>query len=267
VLRGLGLAEALGAEDGGDVCRALTDRGRDPATGVIAFGQLVEATAELAAEVGATLAAGLRPLVVGGDCSLLAGTLAGVRRAGLDIGLWFVDGHADYLDGASSPTGEAADMDLAHVTGQAPDRLSRVWGGGPLVAPERVALVGHRPATAGPDVADELARVPPHISRYPAPEVVAAGAEPLGEELVDRHGRAWLHLDLDVLDGEAFPAVSYPQPGGLGFDQLEALAAPLARAPGLAGISVADYNPGRDPGGRLGRRVVEMLGRLLRSSA
>jgi arginase len=28
------------------------------------------------------------------------------------VGLWFVDGHADYLDGSSSPTGEAADMEL-----------------------------------------------------------------------------------------------------------------------------------------------------------
>lgn len=33
------------------------------------------------------------------------------------VGLWFVDGHADFLDGWSSPTGEAADMELAILTG------------------------------------------------------------------------------------------------------------------------------------------------------
>jgi arginase family enzyme len=27
----------------------------------------------------------------------------------------------------------------------------------------------------------------------------------------------WLHLDLDVLSSEAFAAVDYPQPGGLGW--------------------------------------------------
>ena len=34
--------------------------------------------------------------------------------------MWFVDGHADYLDGATSETGEAADMELAMLTGTEP---------------------------------------------------------------------------------------------------------------------------------------------------
>jgi arginase len=74
---------------------------------------------------------------------------------------------------------------------------------------------------------------------------------------------AWLHIDLDALDAAVFPAVSYPQPLGLDWDSLRALANPLAAADTLVGISVADLDPDRDPGGEHAARVVGLLGELL----
>ena len=59
-----------------------------------------------------------RPLVLGGDFTLLLGVFQALPRGS---GLWFIDGHADFLDGKSSPTGEAADMDLAILTGDNAD--------------------------------------------------------------------------------------------------------------------------------------------------
>ena len=73
---------------------------------------------------------------------------------------------------------------------------------------------------------------------------------------------AWLHLDLDVLDECVLPAVSYPQPLGLDWDELVALARPLVAAPGLLGVSVADFNPDLDVGGVHAGRVVEALAGL-----
>jgi arginase len=70
---------------------------------------------------------------------------------------------------------------------------------------------------------------------------------------------AWLHLDLDVLDETALPAVSYAQPAGLDWDELLALARPLAAAPNLIGLSVADFNPDRDPDGVHAARIVDAL--------
>jgi arginase len=42
------------------------------------------------------------------------------------------------------------------------------------------------------------------------------------------------------------------------------LARPLAAAPNLAGVSVADFNPDRDPDGAHAARVVEALHRTFR---
>jgi arginase len=206
------------------------------------------------------LGAGERPLVLGGDCTLLVGVF-GALPAG--SGLWFVDGHADFLDGESSPTGEAADMDLAILTGHGPSGL--LDPDAPLLDPAAAVLLGHRPSELDPDVARENARLDPAIHALTAPEVRDRGIERVGDDaaarLADR--RAWLHLDLDVLDETALPAVSYPQPLGLDWDELLALARPLVAAPGLIGISVADFNPDLDPDRAYASRIVELLAVLL----
>ena len=76
---------------------------------------------------------------------------------------------------------------------------------------------------------------------------------------------AWLHLDLDVLDAEVLPAVSYPQALGLDWDELIALVRPLVGAPNLLGVSVADFNPDGDADGAYAAGVVDALVSLLRS--
>ena len=218
------------------------------------------AAADIAARVGNVLSAGEVPLVVGGDCTLLLG-IFGALPAG--SGLWFVDGHADFYDGESSPTGEAADMDLAVLTGHGPAGL--LLDDRRLLDPAATVLLGHRPSDLNADVAFENARLDPAIHALTAPELRERGAERVGNEAAARlAGRpAWLHLDLDVLDETALPAVSYPQPLGLDWDELEALARPLAAAPSLIGVSVADFNPDRDRDGVHAARVVELLDALL----
>jgi len=266
-LRAAGLPAVFGAADAGDVAPPLRDPVRDPETGVIAFADLRVSSQALREAVAATLRQGGRPLVLGGDCTLLLGTMAGVRDAVGRVGLWFVDGHADYFDGSSSPTGEAADMELAMLTGHGPPGLVDLGGQVPLVEPDDVVILGHRPASLHGDVALELGRVPAPIARMAAEEVAAAGAGEVGNRwaraLADR-GPAWLHLDLDALDEAALPAVSYPQPRGLDWDTFVALARPLLASAALVGASVADFNPDLDEDGAHARRVVDALAGALR---
>jgi arginase len=256
VLRAAGLAGRLGLADGGDVTGRLTDSARDRASGVIAYGQLVEASGALRDAVAALAG---RAFVLGGDCSLLPGALAGARPGDL----WMIDGHPDALDGATSPTGEAADMGLAVVTGRGAPELTGLAGAPPIVAPARVALVGHRPASLGADVAAELALVPEAVRQVLAPEVRRRGGDAVAAELLDRSAErsAWLHLDLDALDERALPAVSYPQPDGLGWDDLHALLGPLLAAPNLIGVSLADLDAAHPDAAEHAERIVAALAR------
>ena len=262
-LRAAGLLERLGARDAGEIDARIRDPRREVGTGVVGATEVRRASKAVGSGVRDLLEAGERPLVLGGDCTLLLGVFSAMPDRS---GLWFVDGHADFLDGKSSPTGEAADMDLAILTGHGPPGL--LERDDPMLEPAAVVLLGHRPAESHPDVARENARLDPAIHALTAPAVREHGPDRVGNEAAARLvGRpAWLHLDLDVLDESVLPAVSYPQPLGLDWDEFVALARPLAAAPNLVGVSVADFNPDRDPGGIHAARIVEALVLLLQGS-
>ena len=263
-LRAAGLAGRVPV-DLGDAATRITGTARDETTGIRALADTVAAAQALSGALEAGLRAhpGRRPLVLGGDCSLLLGVFAQAARG---AGLWFVDGHPDYLDGPSSDTGETADLDLALLTGDGPPPLTTLGGAAPMVAPRHVALIGHRSAGLDPASAAELARLPAGLFTVDAPAVLAdpPGA---GRRAAAWAGRLdipmWLHVDVDVLDPAALPAVTYPQPGGPDFDQLAAVLAPLAASPRLAGVSIADFRPDLDPDGRHAARLVALVDRVL----
>lgn len=266
-LRSAGLARLVDM-DLGDATIEIRSRTRDVRTGILALEETGRSARALTDELTGALeaTAGRRPLVIGGDCSILLGILPAMHRARGPIGLWFVDGHPDYQEARASDSGETADMDLALVTGDGPAELVDLAGPEPMVDAAAAVLIGHR--TTGLDGAAqaELDRVPPALARIDADAVRAdpcAAGTRAARLLADAGAGAWLHVDLDVLDPEALPAVTYPQPGGPDWEQLAELLMPLAYSPRLLGVSVADFRPDLDPGGHLATRVVELLDAVL----
>lgn len=266
-LRAAGLTRLVDV-DAGDAATTITGTGRDAATGVRALPATLRAADALSVGLAEAMSRlpGHRPLVVGGDCSILLGIIPAMRARG-PVGLWFLDGHPDFADGTTSATGETADMELAVLTGAGAAPLVALGGPGPLVPADRVVLLGHRTVGLDAPSAAETARLPPELRRIDAVALVAdpgAAARRAEAWLTgDDDGPVWLHVDLDVLDPGALPAVTYPQPGGPGWTELAAVLHPLARSPRLAGISVADFRPDLDPGGALADRVVALLAEVL----
>jgi arginase len=144
-LRTAGLSDLV-SPDLGDIGIAFDSTHRDERTGVLALPQTVRAAHVLADELTDAMHAlpGRRPLVVGGDCSILFGIFPALRRSIGPVGLWFLDGHPDYLDGSGSETGETADMDLAVLTGHGATPLVTLAGAPPMLALRDTVLIGHR---------------------------------------------------------------------------------------------------------------------------
>ncbi|SDT71050.1 arginase family protein [Jiangella sp. DSM 45060] len=261
-LRAAGLTSLVEA-DLGDADTVIAGAVRDPETGVLALPSTIAAARALTASLTAALRGrpGSRPLVVGGDCSLLLGVVPALRPDGL----WFLDGHPDYLDGAASDTGETADMELAILTGSGAPSLIALGETVPMLDPSAVVLLGHRTEDLDPASAAEVARLPDAMHRIAAPELLAdpAAAGHAARDLLGGAG-IWLHIDLDVLDPSALPAVSYPQPGGPSSAQLADALAPLAASPRLLGISVADFRADLDPSGEYAKRIVKLLHGIVR---
>jgi arginase len=202
------------------------------------------------------LGEGRLPLVLGGDCSILIGCLLALRRLGR-YGLFFVDGHSDFYLPEQSETGEAADCDLALVSGRGPDVLTDIGGMKPLVRDEDTVVFGYRDAEeaasfGSQDVKDtrmgvfDLGRVR-DVGVEEAPETAVRGL--LRDELVG----FWVHLDADVLDDGIMPAVDYRMPGGLSFEDLSRLLRTLFGTGRAVGMSVTIFNPTLDGDGRIAR--------------
>ncbi|HEX8752329.1 MAG TPA: arginase family protein, partial [Solirubrobacterales bacterium] len=241
---------------------------RDPATGILASADVLETTRTIRAAVAERLAAGERLFLAGGCCAELPGALAGARDAlGFGFGLVHLDGHADLYDGASSTTGEAADMPVAVALGLGPAAWVEAADGA-SVSPRHTLLVGYRDREES--IADGMRQpesLPEPPVLLPVEAVRERGAAALGAELAERlplSGLFWLHFDVDVLDQAVFPATDYLLPGGLEWEEAHALLAPLLGSPALIGASLGCYNPDKDPDLACGRALVEALSAVAR---
>jgi arginase len=266
-LRAMGLADAIGASDAGDLPVRLTGRARDPETGIVGWPSVRDVTEAVRLQVREVTAGDRIPFMVGGCCTLLPGALAGAKDTLGQIGLAYLDGHLDTYDGQTSPTGEPADMPVSVIAGNGPAAWSQHVGA-PLVGPGQLLMLGPRDraeaATLGA-VLPEDCGLDPELSPTQLRECgVGAAAHAAATSLQERVGQFWLHLDVDVLSEEVFPATDYLMPGGLDLAELRDLLEPLVTSPGLAGLSLGCYNPSKDLDGSGAQAIVTLLGHLLR---
>nr|WP_283815352.1 arginase family protein [Bradyrhizobium liaoningense] len=142
-LLNLGLAERIGARRAGRLVVPPKNPVPDPGTGTLNAAAIAAWSPKLADAVEAVLDAGEFPVVLGGDCTIVLGSMLALRRRGR-YGLCFIDGHADFFQPEAEPNGEGASMDLAFVTGFGPSLLADIEGRGPLVRPEDVVAFAYR---------------------------------------------------------------------------------------------------------------------------
>ena len=168
---------------------------------------------------------GERLIVVGGDSGVAVPAIA--HAAADDVAVVWFSARGALHTPETSPSGAYAGMALRAVLGEAPEGLAAEG-----IAPERVVLVGARDL----DIAEEIYATDSGIrsarQREVADAVAATGA-----------ARAYIHVDLDVLDPAHIEGVSSPQPFGLDpAELLEEIAAIRERLP-LAGASLAGFAP------------------------
>ena len=213
----------------------------------------LKARAEVAIKSGAFV------LVLGGDCVQSIGLLTGARRYYKHINLLWFDRDADLNTPATTPSGRIDGMVVAHIIGKGAPELVRFWGEPPLVREPDVTLFGV--ARLDPPEQEFLSKSP--LRHVAAADIQAKGpAASAADALAHLHADARefvLHLDLDVIAAEEFPAVPLPGSGGLSFEDVRAALKEFLRHKNLLGLDVAQYNPDKDPDGSGAKKVVDLL--------
>ncbi len=268
-LRGAGLARAFVGHqviDSGDLDLPPPVPERGVESGLINEPALVAMTEDLSTRVVASVNRGRFPVVFGGDCSSLLGTIPGLRGNGARVGLLFVDGHEDTMPLDVSEDGEAANAEIGLLLGIT-GRLLRGPLGRRLPALEEPAL-----AMLGPR--DQRWRRQFNVGSLKdrgvwlrsvgevASDPAGAGRAAVGQ-LRLHADRWWLHVDLDVLDPVCFAAQGLPgvadDPGGLSWEQLTEVLVAAVGAGGCTGWSLAIYDPEQDANGKDARRIIDLV--------
>ena len=264
VLLEAGLADGLPARRAG--CRPASGYSSvpDPQTKVMNPQPLRDYSISLADDVETMLGNGEFPVVLGGDCSLLLGSMLALRRRGR-YGVLYVDGDADFYQPEVNPLGGAASAsDLAFATGRGPDIVCDLEGRRPLVRDDDVVVLACR------DAADRKRRgcqpLPPGMLILDRDHVRQVGAEDAAHQAVaflTRPGGPaegfWIHLDADVFDETIMQSVDDPRPDGLTWDDGIAILRTAIASSKAAGLQVAIYNPDIDRDGSNGRGLAAAI--------
>jgi arginase len=162
------------------------------------------------------------PVVLGGDCTIVLGSMLALRRRGR-YGLLFIDGHADFFQPEAEPNGEGASMDLAFVTGYGPSLLTNLEGRHPLVLPEDTVAFAYRDHEDQAEFGSQP--LPRELQTYDLAAIRRMGVENAARAAVVHLTRSeldgfFIHLDADCLDDTLMAAVDFRVPGGLSWDEL-----------------------------------------------
>lgn len=264
-----GFAERIGARRAVRMEVPEKTSQRDPQTLTLNAAELVQWSPNLADAVQALRASGEFPIVLGGDCTIVLGSMLVLRRQGR-YGLLFVDGNADFFQPEAEPNGEGASMDLAFVTGYGPPPITNLEGLRPIVRAEDTVAFGYRDhedqASAGSQP------LPPELLAIDLPKVREVGIEEAARRAVRHLEREelegfFIHLDADVLDDAVMPAVDFRIPDGLSPAELGTVLRTALGSSKAVGLEVAIYNPLLDRDGAAGRVLVEVLVEALSAHA
>jgi arginase len=185
---------------------------------------------EAGGQVDDALSGGNAPVLLGAECSIALTTLPAVARNRPDAKVLWLDAHGDFNTPETSPSGYLGGMALAGACG--------VWDAGlsGTIEPDRVILAGIRDLDAAERGLLEDSRV----------TVIGASLETLvfTQNALDR-APVYVHLDLDVIDPEEFPA-QFPAPGGLASDKLYDLLEAVAGECEVIGVEVTAFEAPED---------------------
>jgi arginase len=235
-------------------------------------GRIVEIVQDTAGRVRQSLAAGEVPLVLGGDCTVGIGTVAGHMSADERVGLLYFDTHADLNVPDSVREGALDWMGMAHMLAEpgAVTELVNVGSRVPLLESDQVLLFAWGPEQA---TAFEREAIKRHgIAVIPVDEVAAdpEGAAVRARELMEhRCDRLVVHFDVDVIDFTDLPlSENCGRNEGLAYQCATRALDALLASPSFGGLTITELNPDHTEHGiqsiePLATALAESLARLL----
>jgi arginase len=225
---------------------------------------VVQACRDVAEATGQAIAAGRVPVLLGGDCSITAGAVAGCLSQRPDTGLLYLDGDADLRTPQTTIAGNFDGMVIAALLGEGDPGYIGLAGPVPMLPPQRLAILGYDDSDIDPRERHLLA---PPLSHADGTRLAA---DPVGIAVAARRhveaaaGAIVVHFDVDAVDSADLPLANYPHHGkGVTLATAVTVLRELCASPALAGLVLTEVNPTHDPSGELLDRYIDAIATAL----
>jgi len=198
----------------------------------------------------ASLHAGALPLVLGGDHSLAAGSVAASASwlratTSRPLGLIWIDAHGDMNTPATSLSGNVHGMPLAALLGWEPAELG-VFTARPAIKPEHTVLLGIRNL----DAREKTQILESGVHVFTMKDIDREGVAAVAERAltIAGAGTGGLHVsfDLDACDPSIAPGVGTAVKGGLDYREAHLLMEIVSDSNALIALDLVEVNPTLD---------------------
>jgi len=220
---------------------------------------IIHASEELATLVSTALQENEFPLLLGGDHSISLGSVSGVARVHKNIGVIWVDAHADFNTDATTPSGNIHGMILAALAGIGDTRLVDASGWQPKINKETIVILGARDL----DIKEQVLLRDHNIHVFTMSDIDQRGMTAVMKEaiaLASQHDNPiHLSLDMDALDPREAPGVGTPVRGGLSYREAHLAMELLSISQRLVSMDVVEVNPILDSENTTAKLAVELV--------
>src|SRR6476469_8238359 len=249
-LRIAGLAEALRARGVEVADRGNLDGPRNPwqppEHGSRHLDEVVAWNRAVMDAVGAELAQGRVPVLMGGDHCLGIGSITAVarhcRETGKQLRVLWLDAHADFNTHGVTPSGNLHGMPVACLCGIGPQALTELGGPAPAVLPSQIRQIGIRSVDPG-----EKRLIKEHaLDVYDMRYIDEVGMKRAIEEAlagIDENTHLHVSFDVDFLDPSIAPGVGTVVPGGPNYREAQLVMEMIADSGRMGSLDIMELNP------------------------
>ncbi len=203
------------------------------------------------------------PLCLGGDHSMAIGSIAGIssycRKQNKELGVVWIDAHADMNTDMTTPSGNIHGMPLAAAIGIGNNELTNFYGICPKVKPENVVIIGARSVDPGErDIIQQSG-----VVVYTMTDIDRQGIHAIINKTLKHFQKSVDHIhvsfDLDSLDPGIAPGVGTPVRGGLNYREAHSLMEAIADCGCMSSFEVTEVNPILDDRNKSAELAVELI--------
>ncbi|MDQ7816296.1 MAG: arginase [Melioribacteraceae bacterium] len=225
--------------------------------------EIVKTTEILARKVEKSLNAEHFPLCLGGDHSMAIGTVSGIssycKKNRKDLGLIWIDAHADLNTEETTPSGNIHGMSVAALLGLGNKKLVELHGFFPKIKPENVVMIGLR--SVDPGERDLIKKM--DLKAYTMTEIDRKGIgfiiDKILKDLKPRVQHIHVSFDVDSIDPITAPGVGTPVSGGLSYREAHLLMETIAECGCMSSLEVAEVNPILDSNNKSAEITAELV--------